>query len=140
MAVALVGVALGALLMATAALGNRYPRVRTLWRPAYLAIVVLQLLDGATTWVGVNDPFGFHLPPYQEQVLLSAYILETWGGLTFFIIKGLVGVVVVLALDHALRAASAAKERHLVRFVHVAVLGSALIPVVNNVNNFQLVA
>lgn len=140
MSVALVGLALGALLVVTAILAPRFPALRVMWKPLSIAIIVLQLMDGATTWVGVSDPFGFRLPPYKEQVYLSALVLEKLGGAYFLVIKGFVGIAVVYALDHARRAAVRSRERFTVQAVQVGILGIAVAPVVNNVGNFLAVA
>lgn len=140
MALALVGIAIGVLLVAVAVLSPYWPRARVVLTPLNMAIVVVQLLDGATTWVGVYDPFGFRLPPFQEQVFLSAWVIDTFGGAAFFVLKGVIALGVVAALDYAFRAASSLKERTATFAVQMAVFVAGMVPVVNNVNNFLAVA
>lgn len=139
-ALALVGIGLGATFVAVALLAGRHPRVRMVLHPLNLAILVLQLLDGATTWVGVGNPFDLHIPPYEEQVLLSRVLIDLFGGGVYFVFKGVLAIIVIGALDMARRAARTAMERNMTHVVHLGIIVVGVIPVVNNMSNFIAVA
>lgn len=136
---AISGVAVGILLVVVALMAWRWPDVRTLLHPLNLLIIVAQVLDGATTWVGVMNPFDFHLPAYEEQVLLSRLILDHLGGFVYFMIKVLLGVLIVAALEFAFRHAKSRSEQVFTRVVQVALIVVSFIPVWNNVGNFMAV-
>jgi uncharacterized membrane protein len=140
LSLAIGGIAIGILLVAAALLGPYVPYARALTRPMGLLILLGQTLDGATTWVGVENPLGLNIPPYRETVFVSAVVLETFGGLAYFVLKVVLGVFVVLAIALAMDAARSPKERLATRLVQVSLVVIGAIPVHNNIGNFLLAA
>lgn len=134
--VAVAGVAIGVVLIAVAALAWRWPEARAVLHPLHLLIIIAQALDGATTWVGVMNPFGLDLPNYEEQVYLSRLILDHLGGFVYFVIKILLGICIVAALEFAFRNTKTKTELRFTRLVQIALVVISFIPVWNNVMNF----
>jgi hypothetical protein len=130
------GIAIGILLVAVALMAWRWPEVRTLLHPLHLMIIIAQVLDGATTWVGVMNPFQLNLPHYEEQVLLSRLILDHFGGLVYFLIKVILGVLIVAALEFAFQHTRTKSEFLFTRLVQLALIIVSFIPVGNNLANF----
>jgi uncharacterized membrane protein len=133
---AIAGLALGLILIASVLLAQRWPETRRILYPMNLLIVIAQLLDGATTWIGVMNPFNLDLPNFEETVWLSRVILDNLGGFAYFIIKACLGVVIVGALEFAFRHARTWKEFAFARLVQLSLIVVSFIPVGNNVMNF----
>lgn len=140
LSVSIVGIALGVILMAAAILAAHRPGVRAVYKPLNLLILIAQLMDGATTWVGVENPFGLAIPRYTETVALSAFLLDTLGGFPYFLIKVALGLVVIAAIEMAWRGAKKATERQATVVAQVALVVIGMIPVYNNVGNFVAAA
>ena len=130
------GIAIGSLLVAVALLAWKWPEARTLLHPLHLLIVIAQVLDGATTWVGVMNPFNLNLPAYEEQVLLSRIILDNLGGFVYFMIKLILGILIVAALEFAFQNTKTQGELVFTRLVQIALIVISFIPVGNNLSNF----
>jgi uncharacterized membrane protein len=133
---AVAGIALGTILLASVLVAQRYPEARRVLYPFNLLIVLAQLLDGATTWIGVVNPFRLDLPVYEEQVWLSRIILDQLGGLWYFIIKACLALVIVAALEFAFRHAATWREFAFARLVQLSLVIVSFIPVYNNISNF----
>ena len=137
---AMAGLALGVILAAAALLARRWPEARLLHAPLHLLILAGQLLDGATTWVGVENPFDLDLPPFREEVFLSGLVLETLGGFAYFVVKGLLGIAAVAGLSAARQGATRVQERAVVTLLALALAVIGFIPVVHNVVNFVAIS
>ncbi len=133
---AVAGIAMGSILIIVALVAWRWPDARLLLHPMHLLIIIAQALDGATTWVGVMNPFGLHLPVYEEQVFASRLILDHLGGFAYFLIKVILGIAIVAALEFAYQHTKSRLELQFTRLVQVALIVVSFIPVWNNVTNF----
>lgn len=133
---AVAGTALGLVIIASVALAQRWPEARRVILPMNLLIITAQLLDGATTWIGVVNPFRLDLPVYEEQVWLSRQILTQLGGFPYFVIKACLGIVIVAALEFAFRHAHTWREFAFARLVQLSLIVVSFIPVWNNLRNF----
>lgn len=133
---ALSGIALGVILVGAAIAAYWWPRARLFFLPLNVAVLAAQVIDGATTWVGVENPFGLDLPPYRETVFVSALIIDAFGGAFYFILKVLLGVLVVFALGAAWEVAQTRKEKIITLLVQVSLVVIGAIPVWNNISNF----
>ena len=123
-----------------ALLQRRVSALAGLLEPLNALIFVAQVADGATTWVGVGNPFGLHLPPFRETVFVSGLVIESLGGAVYFVLKCLLGVMVALALGLAFGQATGRRERITTRLVQVTLVVIGLIPVWNNVGNLVALA
>lgn len=133
---AIAGIVVGIVLIIAALLASRYPRARGFFHPLHLLILLTQVIDGSTTWVGVDNPFGLDLPPYRETVFISALIIDVFGGAVFFLLKVMLGILVVLALIAATEAAKTPKEQAITLLVQASLVVIGAIPVWNNTMNF----
>lgn len=134
--VAVAGIAIGIVLIVVAALAWRWPEARALLQPLHLLIIIAQALDGATTWVGVMNPFGLDLPVYEEQVFLSRLIMDHLGGFVYFMVKVVLGICIVAALEFAFQHTKTKQEKVFTRLIQVALIVISFIPVWNNLTNF----
>lgn len=114
------------------------PHAAAFFDPLNFLILATQALDGSTTWVGVTNPFGLDIPPFQETVFISALVIETFGGWVYYVLKIVLGIGVVLTLSVAGEGAQRARDSYLLLFVQLALVVIGAIPVFNNTANFLL--
>ena len=125
--------------LAVAAWGRTtQPHAGAFFDPLNFLILATQALDGSTTWVGVTNPFGLDLPPFQETVFISGLVIETFGGGVYYALKIVLGVGVVLTLSVAQAGAQRPRDGYLLLFVQLALVVIGAIPVFNNTANFLL--
>ena len=94
-----------------------------------LALVVGHMIDGLSTWVALEDPLGFGIPPYSEKHPFSEFLLRYWDGFLFPAAKLLMVLVVAWLMDREpaegeagqASARSMADERNLVGLVKMAI-------------------
>ncbi len=140
LSIAIAAIAVGILFVLAYFLAPRHPHFAALFEGLNVLVVLSQVLDGATTWVGVENPFDLRIPRFQETVFVSGLIIKAFGGFVYFLLKTLLGVGVVLALSYARHTAPSTKERLLVLLVQLSLIVIGTIPVVNNTLNFLAVA
>lgn len=93
----------GAAILGLAALGTAVALAvgRPAWRrvsaPAAAAVIGAHALDGASTWLGIRDPFGWGFPQFSESNPLSERLVMLQNGWPFFAVK-LALPLVLLAL------------------------------------------
>lgn len=63
-----------------------------------LALAATQLLDGAVSYLAVGNPFGLLAHPSQEQMAVSAFLIQ-WTGPGYVLAKWGLALLVVMALD-----------------------------------------
>jgi uncharacterized membrane protein len=95
-----------------------------------LALVVGHMIDGLSTWVALEDPLGFGIPPYSEKHPFSEFLLRYWNGFLFPAAKLLMVLVVAWLMDRQVQAQkdagqasarSLADEANLVGLVKMAI-------------------
>lgn len=96
-----------------------------------LALVFGHMIDGLSTWVALNDPLDFGIPPYSEKHPFSEFLLRYWNGFLFPAAKLLMVLVVVWLMDREFQdpapgsASSSGRslhdERNLVGLVKMAI-------------------
>lgn len=63
------------------------------------ALVLGHMIDGLATWVALDDPLGFGIPPYSEKHPFSEFLLRYWGGALYPAAKLAMVLVVAWLLD-----------------------------------------
>jgi uncharacterized membrane protein len=85
-----------------------------------VAMVFAHVLDGMATWVALDDPLGFGVPPYSEKHPFSEALLGYWGGALYPVAKLVMVLVVAWLLDKE-TASAGPDERNLVGLVKMAI-------------------
>lgn len=67
-------------------------------RPFAVAVYAGHALDGATTWIGVRDPFGWGVGGFSEKNPVSAQLLSIGNGWPFVLLKLVLPAVLLVAL------------------------------------------
>ena len=89
-----------------------------------LALVFAHMVDGLATWVALEDPLGFGIPPYGEKHPFSEFLLRYWDGFLFPFTKLLMVLVVAWMLDRESRNMSpeaSLDSRNMVGLVKMAI-------------------
>jgi uncharacterized membrane protein len=66
--------------------------------PAGAAVLFAHALDGLTTWVGVRDPFGWHLGGFAEENPVSGALLGVGNGWPFLVAKIALPIILLVAV------------------------------------------
>ena len=109
---------------------HRRPEVLLLYAAGInVALVLGHMIDGLATWVALEDPLGFGIPPYSEKHPFSDFLLRYWDGFLFPFAKLVMVLVVAWLLDREVggrdappQGASASfDERNMVGLVKMAI-------------------